>query len=71
MFSRWSAAGPVRDTARRTTGSQVQLGRALDGFVAGPAQSRDNPLSERAVEVHSWHIGEPRVTEADRRAPSG
>jgi dihydrofolate reductase len=41
---------------------------SLDGFVAGPEQSRDNPLGERGGELHGWHIGDPRATEADNIA---
>ncbi|WP_285659054.1 dihydrofolate reductase family protein [Actinomycetospora sp. NBRC 106375] len=41
---------------------------SLDGFVAGPDQSRDDPLGKRGVEVHGWHIGDPRATEADKVA---
>jgi dihydrofolate reductase len=41
---------------------------SLDGFVAGPDQSRDDPLGKRGREVHGWHIGDPRATDADRTA---
>jgi dihydrofolate reductase len=41
---------------------------SLDGFVAGPDQSMDNPLGLRGRELHGWHIGDPRATEADRIA---
>ena len=41
---------------------------SLDGFVAGPEQSRDNPLGKRGSELHGWHIGDPRATEADNTA---
>ena len=40
---------------------------SLDGFVAGPDQSRDNPLGVGGREVHHWHLGEP-TNEADARA---
>ena len=30
---------------------------SLDGFVAGPDQSLDNPLGKRGQELHGWHIG--------------
>src|SRR5664279_3351096 len=39
---------------------------SLDGFVAGPEQSRDNSLGKRGRELHGWHIGDPHATEADR-----
>jgi dihydrofolate reductase len=38
---------------------------SLDGFVAGPQQSRDDPLGKRGLELHTWHIGDPRATDAD------
>lgn len=38
---------------------------SLDGFAAGPDQSLDNPLGRRGIEVHRWHIGDPRATDAD------
>jgi dihydrofolate reductase len=41
---------------------------SLDGFVAGPDQSRDDPLGKRGIEVHGWHIGDPRANEADEIA---
>jgi len=41
---------------------------SLDGFVAGPHQDRDNPLGQRGLELHRWHIGDPRATEADAEA---
>lgn len=41
---------------------------SLDGFVAGPDQSLENPLGLRGIELHTWHIGDPRATEADEIA---
>ncbi|WP_197519784.1 dihydrofolate reductase family protein [Pseudonocardia sp. HH130630-07] len=41
---------------------------SLDGFVAGPGQSREDPLGKRGVELHGWHIGDPRATGADEVA---
>jgi dihydrofolate reductase len=32
---------------------------SLDGFVAGPDQTLENPLGRRGIEVHQWHLGEP------------
>jgi dihydrofolate reductase len=40
---------------------------SLDGFVAGPDQSRENPLGVRGRELHHWHLDEP-LHEADARA---
>jgi len=39
---------------------------SLDGFVAGPDQSADNPLGVGGREVHHWHLDEP-FHEADAR----
>lgn len=41
---------------------------SLDGFVAGPDQSRDDPLGKGGRDVHTWHLGDPRATEADAKA---
>ena len=43
---------------------------SLDGFVAGPDQSRDNPLGKRGKELHGWHIGDPRANDDDQVANS-
>ena len=37
---------------------------SLDGFVAGPDQSRQDPLGKRGRELHGWHIGDPRANRA-------
>lgn len=41
---------------------------SLDGFVAGPDQSPQYPLGRRGLELHGWHIGDERATEADKIA---
>jgi len=41
---------------------------SLDGFVAGPDQSPQHPLGRRGLELHDWHIGDERATEADETA---
>jgi dihydrofolate reductase len=41
---------------------------SLDGFVAGPDQSREHPLGRRGIELHGWHIGDERANEADEIA---
>ena len=41
---------------------------SLDGFVAGPDQSRDDPLGKRGRELHDWHLGHERATEANTTA---
>ena len=41
---------------------------SLDGFVAGPDQSRENPLGKRGREVHTWHLGDERANDADATA---
>jgi dihydrofolate reductase len=46
------------------TKTTCHMSMSLDGFVAGPNQSRDNPLGLRGLEVHRWHLGEP-THEAD------
>jgi hypothetical protein len=44
------------------------MSMSLDGFVAGPDQSRENPLGKRGRELHGWHIGDPRANDADKVA---
>src|SRR3954470_16231932 len=41
---------------------------SLDGFVAGPDQSREHPLGKGGRELHGWHLGDERANEADRTA---
>lgn len=63
----------MRRTAHRSYPDSVSdttchMSISLDGFTAGPAQSRDDPLGKRGIELHRWHIGDPRATEANQRA---
>ena len=44
------------------------MSMSLDGFVAGPDQSREDPLGKRGRELHGWHIGDPRANDADKAA---
>jgi dihydrofolate reductase len=41
---------------------------SLDGFVAGPEQSREHPLGKRGREVHAWHLGDEGANAADETA---
>src|SRR3954466_1193754 len=41
---------------------------SLDGFVAGPDQSREHPLGKRGRELHAWHLGDERANAADETA---
>jgi len=43
---------------------------SLDGFAAGPDQSRDDPLGKGGKLVHTWHLGDERANEADATAES-
>ena len=38
---------------------------SLDGFLAGPDQSLDQPMGRGAMPMHRWHFGE--MTEVDQR----
>ena len=40
---------------------------SLDGFVAGPDQSLEDPLGRRGIELHHWHLDEP-LHDGDARA---
>jgi dihydrofolate reductase len=42
---------------------------SLDGYVAGPDQSLDQPLGRRGMELHHWHLDEP-LNDGDARAQS-
>jgi len=41
---------------------------SLDGFVAGPDQSEDDPLGKRGHDLHTWHMGDDRANDADETA---
>src|SRR3954471_4504155 len=32
---------------------------SLDGFMAGPDQSEENPIGLDGMRLHTWHLGEP------------
>src|SRR4051812_12190757 len=36
---------------------RLQISVSLDGFVAGPHQSADNPLGEGGMRLHDWVFG--------------
>jgi dihydrofolate reductase len=40
---------------------------SLDGFVAGPHQTSDDPIGVGGMRLHEWHLGEP-LHEADAAA---
>ncbi len=50
------------------TDTTCHVSISLDGFVAGPDQSRENPLGKRGREVHGWHLGYERANDADETA---
>src|SRR3954471_18735319 len=43
----------------------AHLSISLDGFVAGPHQTREEPLGVRGEELHTWHMGPP-TNDVDR-----
>ena len=49
------------------TPTTCHMSISLDGFVAGPDQSRENPLGIGGLQLHHWHLDEP-LHEADARA---
>ena len=49
------------------TATTCHMSISLDGFVAGPDQSRENPLGVGGRELHRWHLDEP-LHDADARA---
>lgn len=50
------------------TDTTCHLSISLDGYVAGPRQSLADGLGVRGQELHTWHLGDPRATDADRAA---
>lgn len=56
-----SAGHPMPETT-------CHMSISLDGFVAGPDQSREHPLGKRGRELHRWHLGDERANEADETA---
>ncbi len=46
----------------------VHVSISLDGYVAGPDQSREQPMGRRGHDLHTWHMGDPRATDADAKA---
>jgi len=55
MWNAWSNApgGPVPERPK----VKAQVSVSLDGFMAGPDQSRDDPLGRRGEELHEWFLG--------------
>lgn len=47
----------------------AHLSISLDGFVAGPGQSEQDPLGVGGMALHRWHLDEPR-SDADERMTS-
>ncbi len=43
---------------------------SLDGFAAGPNQSRADPMGKRGHDIHRWHMGHERANEADATVAS-
>jgi dihydrofolate reductase len=48
------------------TTTTCHMSISLDGFVAGPDQTRETPLGINGRKLHHWHIDEP-LNEADAR----
>ena len=40
------------------TKTDAHFSISLDGFMAGPDQTRDTPLGVRGLELHRWHFGD-------------
>ena len=49
------------------TDTTCHMSMSLDGFVAGPNQSRENPLGVGGMEIHRWHLRE-LLHDADAQA---
>ena len=42
----------------------IDVGVSLDGYCAGPNQSKDNPLGERGEDLHRWMFEEREANQA-------
>src|SRR4051794_9905353 len=61
---------PVASVSLRCmTATTCHMSISLDGFAAGPTQSRENPLGVGGMQLHEWHLGEV-TDEADLVAQS-
>ena len=65
---------PTAMTSKRESGlsrmnalTTCHMSISLDGYVAGPDQSLEQPLGRGGRDVHRWHLDEP-LNDADRRA---
>jgi len=47
------------------TRTDAHFSISLDGFMAGPDQTRDNPLGVGGMRLHRWHFPDGELTEAD------
>ena len=50
---------------------RVHISTSLDGYVAGPNQSQEDPLGEGGERLHDWVVGLKAWREAERAAASG
>src|SRR5687767_5040616 len=67
-------AGSIPETrpGGRTMGKvHFEISMSLDGYVAGPNQSPDEPLGEGGEELHEWVVRLPSWQEKHGRAPDG
>jgi dihydrofolate reductase len=49
------------------TKTSAHLTVSLDGYLAGPNQSRENPIGLGGLRMHEWHLAEP-LHEGDARS---
>jgi len=47
------------------TRTDAHVSISLDGFIAGPEQSRDDPLGVGGLRLHRWHFPDTPPTDAD------
>src|SRR5438034_9263353 len=51
-----AAAGPARPRGGTVSKLRCDISISLDGFVAGPHQSEENPLGEGGERLHDWVV---------------
>jgi dihydrofolate reductase len=49
------------------TFTTAHMSISLDGFVAGPDQTFENPLGQGGMALHQWHLDTDRMNEVDAR----
>jgi dihydrofolate reductase len=63
-----AGSGAATEALHRPDRVMCSITMSVDGFVAGPRQRLENPLSERGELLHRWMFEQPEVNAAEIRA---